>query len=102
MKFSKYLMVAALAVAGSLAASSAASAGLTCRGMVWGYGLNMSKTVSRIQARNAWRANAGPSWSNTSLAKNKSKKCRKEARGGGQKWHCVFKARPCRNLGLRQ
>lgn len=82
-----------------------ASAGVVCKSMVWGEAFSPSKPMARIKARMAWKANAGPGWNNTALAKQKSRVCRKEFQNHGhgaakQKWRCVFKGRPCKKLGI--
>ena len=103
MRFSNKMIVGAVVGAGMVALSSAASAGVNCRSMLWGNGIHSLKLVARGQARRDWRANAGPGWNSLVLAKQKSRVCRRESHhGGGSKWHCVFKAKPCRRLGLRQ
>lgn len=50
-----------------------ASAGVVCKSMVWGEAFSPSKPMARIKARMAWKANAGPGWNNTALAKQKSR-----------------------------
>lgn len=103
MNISKSVLFSAVVVAGAIGVSTTASAGVNCRGMVWGNGLHKLKVVARGQARQSWRANAGAGWNNLVLAREKSRVCRRETHhGGGAKWHCVFKAKPCRKLGLRQ
>jgi hypothetical protein len=71
--------------------------------MVWGYGLSASKLISKMQASGAWRANViaghGSSYAAYSKARNRSSLCRREA-SQNNKWHCVVKGEPCRELGL--
>ncbi len=101
------LLLSAIAVSGLMTTYAAvpAAAGPVCKGMVWGYATKASKHISRIKARMNWKANAGPGWNNTGLAKQKSKGCRKQIQSKGHgpgvvKWKCFFKARPCKKLGI--
>ncbi len=103
----KISIFTAMAVMGLMISwgSMPASAGVVCKGMVWGEAFSPSKPIARIKARMAWKTNAGPGWNNTALAKKKSRICRKEYQNHGhravkQKWRCVFKGHPCKKLGI--
>ena len=74
----------------------AAQAGLTCKPMVWGYGLHANQNISKLHALGAWRTSAqgqhGPTYMNYTIAKAKTQKCRPK----DGKMHCVVKGRPCK------
>lgn len=94
------ILLFSLVAFGWSAAPATSQAGIVCKGMTWGYGWHGKKALSRVIARSDWKANAGPAWNDTSLAKSISANCRKENKAGALLWHCVFKAIPCRELGL--
>lgn len=92
--FTAIVGLAALATAFA-GAMQTASAGLTCKSMVWGYGHHANQNISKLQAYGAWRSNAqsqyGPTYANYARARSKTQKCRIES----GKMRCVLKGRPC-------
>lgn len=91
-----YALTAVLAITAWTGAPAHGEAGVICKSMTWGFGLNADKATSRALAYHDWKAKAGQGWTNYNLAKSVSRYCRKESR----KWHCGFKAIPCKTLGL--
>lgn len=86
--------MAALVTLGAL--PQAAQAGLTCKSMVWGYGLHANENMSKLHAYGQWRGKTqsahGVTYTNYALAKHKSQKCRPKQ----GKMHCVVKGQPCK------
>lgn len=104
-KINQYILPAIVLGLGFSFGAGPASAGVSCKAMVWGNGLHSSKMSARAMARHSWKIKAGPGWNNTSLAQKKSKGCRldhspRKHGANRKKWNCVYQARPCKKLGL--